>query len=223
MSEGQQSKTPNGPLGLDDQRDSYDVQTPFLIEDTEASYRSRNNKISRVHLKRLSIRIAFSFAGFLFLLVFGLAILGLQQNIMSCGNSPMEAIARNCRFDVMNYAWVAKECYDEELQKEFEPFKDWAWYKDPEGAVQLSEDEIKSGRLQDVYPALTFQLQQCAYGWKRLQRALADRKPVDNITASVEHSSRCAKLVLDQPNTFSRPTGEIISHASVQYSTCLRL
>ncbi|KAK8097636.1 uncharacterized protein PG998_013122 [Apiospora kogelbergensis] len=52
---------------------------------------------------------------------------------LPCGNTPSEAIARGCHFDMVATAWLPPRCIDTELMEEFLSEHPWRFYADQQG------------------------------------------------------------------------------------------
>lgn len=211
------------PFLKDDGDKEDDAEIPLMQAKSTPQYRHRPHITCHSRLRNAKLLIVTLSAAVTILVVSTLFTWKIQRYRFSCGSSLQEAIANNCNFSVMQYAWIPSICYDPELEGSFEHFSDWKWYKDSEGTMLLSENEVRSGRLQDAYPPLSYDLHQCTYNWKRLRRALENREMVDDIIIDVEHSSWCSKLIMDQPNLISHPTDAIISHVTLKYAECLKI
>ena len=71
------------------------------------------------------------------------------SEVHTCGNSPEEARARDCKFDIMSFSWLRPACYDDELCDEFSRLRPWKWYsekKSNESSVEIPEEVIRRGR-----------------------------------------------------------------------------
>lgn len=116
----------------------------------------------------------------------------------SCGASPESAAEAGCTFDLIAFAWAQPACSDEELMHEFLARKEWRWWADAEGAEDVPGEEVALGSREQVFVSWEFQLQQCVYLWKKMQRAVVAKAPLDSWTLDAEHTARCGEMLLDQ-------------------------
>lgn len=115
-----------------------------------------------------------------------------------CGQSPEDAVEAGCVFDLMSFAWIYPVCVDEELTTEFLKLKDWAWWTDADGSEEVAQDEVALGRHKEIFVTWEYQLQQCVYLWKKIQRAAADRDQLDTFTLDPDHTAQCIEMLLDR-------------------------
>ncbi|EKG09351.1 hypothetical protein MPH_13617 [Macrophomina phaseolina MS6] len=99
-----------------------------------------------------------------------------------CGNTPAEARARGCRFEVHDMAWVPAACYDAELEDNTDAFAVWA--ADSEGSRFYDKAEVMQGTLPYVFVPTKHHYAHCSLTWKKYQRAVMFGWPMDNFTAS---------------------------------------
>jgi len=62
-----------------------------------------------------------------------------------CGSTVAEARARGCRFAMVNQAWVPNECFDEELEAEYQAEKRWRFWLQPNRTGEVSWEEAAKG------------------------------------------------------------------------------
>lgn len=133
-----------------------------------------------------------------------------------CGSSPEEAVEAGCTFDLMSFTWTQPACVDEELTAEFLRLKEWAWWTDADGSEEVAQDEVALGAHEELFVSWEYQLEQCVYLWKKMQRAAVKKAPLDSYTLDAEHTSLCAEMLLDR----EAPVEETKTVVVMKYTTC---
>lgn len=133
-----------------------------------------------------------------------------------CGLVPEDAIEAGCVFDLMAFAWIQPACVDEELTAEFLRLKSWAWWTDADGSKEVSKDEVALGRHEELFVSWEYQLQQCVYLWKKMQRALVKKAPLDTLTLDEDHTTQCVEMLLDR----EAPVEETKTLMVSKYTSC---
>lgn len=133
-----------------------------------------------------------------------------------CGTSPEEAVNAGCQFDLMSFTWSQPACLDEELTEEFLALKAWAWWVDAAGTEAVSREEVALGGHERLFVSWEYQLEQCVYLWKKMQRAVLKKAPLDSYTLDAEHTAQCAEMLLDRQG----PAEETNTVVVVKYPTC---
>lgn len=133
-----------------------------------------------------------------------------------CGASPDEAVAAGCKFDLMSFAWSQPACLDEQLTADFLAVQEWRWWVDADGAETVARDEVALGRHDQLFVSWAFQLEQCAYLWKKMQRAVLNKAPLDSYTLDAEHTAQCAEMLLDRKG----PAEDTKTLVVAKYPTC---
>lgn len=138
-----------------------------------------------------------------------------------CGSYPSEAGALGCVFDIMNYGWTASECYYEDLAMEGLSHGPWKWYLDPDGTVEIPQDDQVLGRAVEVWTELGYHLEHCKYTQKIMQRAANnDDVLVPQELAQRNHTKHCYGLV-NGPQTSSPLV--VNTWVRTLYNPCVRL
>eukprot|EP00249_Psilotum_nudum_P034443 c53501_g1_i1 orf=306-896(+) len=65
--------------------------------------------------------------------------------ILDCGQTPDEARAKDCVFDVMMQDWMPRPCYDEAISERYLKAGNWTWWADAEATRSLSLEEMRLG------------------------------------------------------------------------------
>jgi hypothetical protein len=81
-------------------------------DDIHASETGRWKYIPQTRASKIGTALLTSILIFLILLT--LSLLGSRNMRYDCGHSPAEAVAKNCHFDMLAFAWVPIPCYDAE-------------------------------------------------------------------------------------------------------------
>jgi hypothetical protein len=131
-----------------------------------------------------------------------------------CGNTPSEAKANNCRFDIMEIAWIPKHCFDETIMEAEDPFGHWKFYQDVHREWDLTEEVLRSGELPVFFADWTFHQAHCAYILKRLARGIGEGIKMPNRTVDMQHTMHCSGALVEE----KRPT--MVTMAIVNYLTC---
>jgi hypothetical protein len=114
-----------------------------------------------------------------------------------CGNTSAEALTNGCVFNFVSGAWVHPDCHDAELDEEFLQVQNWHWYADAENKHELTRDFIRqTGGPNPIYVSIEYHQQHCAYTWKKLHRAVIQRKPIDSAIGVYRHTDHCTKALM---------------------------
>lgn len=125
------------------------------------------------------------------------AISGSTSTVpVGCGQSAQEAQLNKSRFDVIHYAWVPQDCFDQEYFDTYQPFQEFNWYADPHLRTKLPQDAVTSGKLEVIYTTVAFHLYRCRYSWHRMLRYAKYGISADNQTMSIDHAKDCASSLL---------------------------
>ncbi|KAJ9660416.1 hypothetical protein H2198_002534 [Neophaeococcomyces mojaviensis] len=130
-------------------------------------------------------------------------ILYTQQNsttmIQPCGQTPSEARARGCHFDVISFCWLPHECYDAELSEEYRKTNTLEWFIDPDQQIPLSYDEIMSGEHTGLYVNWEYHITHCTAMWKKIHRAILGdlgSRAIDSYIGRYAHTKHCEQMLL---------------------------
>jgi hypothetical protein len=137
-----------------------------------------------------------------------------------CGANPSTAQARNCKFDILSFAWQTPECFDEETSEAFRIHNGtWSYFSDLEGTPR-SEAEAMSGKY-TTFVAAEFHRVHCTYMWRQLHRAYAERGYIDEHLESWNHTLHCQLVLLEA--TGAEAMKEINTMGRVIYPRCKKL
>lgn len=115
-----------------------------------------------------------------------------SDQIGHCGNTPEEARARGCRFELHNFAWVPAACYDNELADAWDAEEGWLFSADENGTDLIPKEVALRGDLSAAWVPWSQHLAHCALIWRKFHRAVAFGRPMDSWTSSYSHTSHCA-------------------------------
>lgn len=120
-----------------------------------------------------------------------------------CGDSPEEARANGCKFEVHNFAWVPPECFDDELVAEWDEDPSWTFSRtrtsNPVSNPPdlYTREEGNSGDLESAILPWRQHVAHCAVVVRKYQRAVILDRPMDNWTSSATHMTHCARNFLE--------------------------
>ncbi|KAJ5703470.1 hypothetical protein N7493_011859 [Penicillium malachiteum] len=146
-----------------------------------------------------------------------------------CGLTSAEAMARNCHFDKMLYAWIPTECFHPEALDEYHPFEDRVWYWDRNLTVPMNEIEMQQLALGNISIAYTptFHHEHCLYAMRKLGMA-TDKKwlLIDGKSADIHHTTHCGMQIAHfvkgtVEKTYS--TEHEVATARLQFPGCVKL
>jgi hypothetical protein len=182
---------------------SDDSETPFLDDLSESDEKhqleypqsSRWNRVSLISL-------------LLSLLIVGIVALWpttsrVPDTILDCGNSPEEAAAKGCTFDILESAWVHPGCSDTDLQDQYNPMSIWTFYEDSEGTRRVSPERVESGVDRMLYTQPGFHQAHCVYIFDKMTRAILSRRPVNTRMLRAGHVKHCAMQMLILKHEFN--------------------
>lgn len=75
----------------------------------------------------------------------------LPDELISCGNSISEAIARGCFMEPLLYGWVPELCYYKDLEYRKNALEDRSWYSDREMTDPISLTDLWAGNVKNVF------------------------------------------------------------------------
>jgi hypothetical protein len=126
-----------------------------------------------------------------------------RDPVLDCGNSPEEAAAAGCTFDILESAWVHPECMDMELQNKYNPLGIWTFYEDETSATQLSDERVAAGVDRMLYTQPGFHQAHCVYIFDKMVRAIMSGKPVNTRMLRESHVNHCAMQMLILKHQFN--------------------
>ncbi|TVY17313.1 hypothetical protein LARI1_G003637 [Lachnellula arida] len=140
--------------------------------------------------------------------------LGMPVDYMSscsCGSSPIEAMARSCRYDTIAAAWLPPHCRDEELTAQFDATGPgaggaWTYYADEFGHISISTDEIAllpANDSQDYFfTTHRWHVLHCSYYWRKMYRMVhgikGAAKQIEHRFDTDGHIAHCEMMFLKE-------------------------
>lgn len=134
----------------------------------------------------------------------------------SCGTTPSEARARNCRFDILSFAWQTPECYDDELMTAFLQRHPWQFYLHPNRTDEVVSLEVALQGEQTLYVDWEYHVAHCTFMWRQMHRAYRLRGFVDSHLDAYKHTLHCQGVLLEK----GVPGGVVNVVAAVKYPEC---
>lgn len=138
---------------------------------------------------------------------------------LGCGNSPEQAIAKGCLFDVTSFTWLPGPCFDPQIPHDFLATSDWRWYRDAGGQEEVAVSLATTGRLDNLFVSMRYHVAHCAFMWSKLHRAMATGGMIDSYVGSLEHTEHCAKMILAVVNEGQDAVG-LNTVIRLKYATC---
>lgn len=86
------------------------------------------------------------------------------SEVLECGSTSEEAIARGCYMEPMLYSWIRPECYVEEVSRDYPVFTDREWYRDDSYEVRVTEEELLTGKYPEVVTHV-YHGEHCTFLW----------------------------------------------------------
>jgi hypothetical protein len=140
----------------------------------------------------------------------------------TCGTSPTEAQSRNCRFDILSFAWQTPECFDDELMQDFIHYggnNTWQFYTHPNRTDSVVSLAIALEGQRTLYVDWAYHVTHCTFMWRQMHRAYAVRGYVDSHLDSYEHTLHCQGVLLARDVGL----GVVNVVAEVKYPGCRKI
>lgn len=126
--------------------------------------------------------------------------LDVSVAIISCGQSPEEARASGCKYDVMMQLWVPVECYDEALSERFLAEGNWPWFADIRAQHEISLEVMRLGEHQVAFSTDQYHRYHCIFTWEVMVRAMRARGYIVEEMMSYDHVVHCRHMTLPPPH-----------------------
>lgn len=139
-----------------------------------------------------------------------------------CGNSPEDAKARGCQYNIVLHAWLPKSCLtaaDVEDAKGMYENSDW-YYESGASGRNISLEELGAGDYGWFTTTIDWHFTHCMFVWKRLHRVMLDpSQELDSYTASEHHTDHCVHMIAG-----GYPTGDdnVGTKVFVKYPQCAK-
>lgn len=141
------------------------------------------------------------------------------DKVAECGSTPEEAKQLGCRFDMFSFAYYAPGCFNRAHHDDFVSMHahEIEWFTPEPDKRRVPTEIVLQGTHERLDTESTyFQDLHCTYEWRRLIRALAEKRPLDKKISELEHAQHCSKRFLRKNQT------DVISytHAGINYEVC---
>ncbi|KAH7398368.1 hypothetical protein BKA66DRAFT_452969 [Pyrenochaeta sp. MPI-SDFR-AT-0127] len=160
----------------------------------------------KLALHSTAFRTSLALSTILLLLLLSLSTFADSGVHYDCGNTPTEAASKNCKFDLLAFAWVPRPCFDAELYGQYDPYHDFEFFYDLNRTRQISIEELEKGINPRVFTSGKYHRTHCTYAWQTLQRAVLNgHKLSDNKTLNAGHYDHCSYYIINiDPNYRAR-------------------
>ncbi|KAL1622437.1 hypothetical protein SLS54_005002 [Diplodia seriata] len=119
---------------------------------------------------------------------------GGSRVVEHCGNSPEEAQALGCVWDLMSFGWIHPRCYNpEESQLWMDKYGPWKWYYDLNATAEIPDDELTGTRR--VYTEQGYHVVHCLYIFKLLHLAGMSGHIVTDEAIPLAHTQHCVDMI----------------------------
>ena len=204
---------------LDDQDDEHEL--PEGAEQSRKSRQLLRRKCAPFsHLIGIAACIAIAQ-----LLIAVIANVGIRKlstvtyGVLDCGESPAEARAKGCFFDIMTYAWTPLACYEEDLAEEALRTGPWPWYLDKNATQEIPQDPAILGGIQEVWTTYDYHASHCLYAAKLVHRAALRGGFLLQEVEEWNHTTHCHALLT---NRTLDPTG-VNTRIIMDWNKCIKL
>ncbi|KAL8791651.1 MAG: hypothetical protein Q9195_005734 [Heterodermia aff. obscurata] len=139
-----------------------------------------------------------------------------------CGSNPTQASSLGCVFDLMNFGWVAPECFHAAISsKALETAGPFTWYLDAELRVEVPQEVVAMGRVTEVYTTRAQHRAHCAWAAEVLGLAERDAEVrVPQVLATEGHPEHCRGWM---EKNGDKDMAEVRTWARVTYNPCVTL
>ncbi|KAF7114712.1 hypothetical protein CNMCM5793_009663 [Aspergillus hiratsukae] len=139
-------------------------------------------------------------------------------HILHCGDTPAEARAMGCKFQIHTYAWVPAPCFDGVLQKEWLDIRDWEYYTDKYDQGEPVNISVALAGERNLYSTWGQHIEHCAFTWRKFTRAQAGSGVLlTNRDLSYEHAHHCSDALRTK---FEHPWEEVNTKVTVEFHMC---
>lgn len=149
-----------------------------------------------------------------------------EPEIQNCGETPAQARAKGCKYEVMLQMWIPGACYDEEYSQAFLSKYHWTWYYDNKAEDEMSDEVMRLGEHEVAFMVDDYHRRHCAYSWEITARALRDQKPLLDELLSFKHVHHCNEYMLSPPWNSTKNPIAVETHSGygrcAPYSTWLQ-
>ena len=119
----------------------------------------------------------------------------------SCGNSSVEALERNCSFDLLTWAWLPPQCphYTNDLFLAAESAEPWRYYEKLSSKQPIVKDKLFEAvdRLGGVWTEKREHLTHCVFMLLAQAQIRQDGTPYTRLIVEYSHLEHCANFLLE--------------------------
>lgn len=169
----------------------YRFEGPAMQPLSRPTFRSRLQS-------HLSLILAMTFGAYI---IFSLSwmrstpsLIGGSSSSLSqphCGNTTDSARQRGCVFDIMSFSWLPPVCFDGELHDQFLAEEPWHWYRTDSLLEEVPIEVVRQREADHLYVDWHYHQLHCTYMWKKLHRAILNKRPWDEYIGSYVHTEHC--------------------------------
>lgn len=139
-------------------------------------------------------------------------------NILHCGDSPDEARAMGCKFQIHTYAWVPAPCFDPVLQEEWLNLRDWEYYTDKYDEGEQVDISVALAGERNLYSTWGQHIEHCAFTWRKFTRSQSGSGVLlTNRDLSYEHVHHCSDALRTK---FEHPWTDVNTRVKVEFHMC---
>jgi hypothetical protein len=114
-----------------------------------------------------------------------------------CGSTREEALANNCKFDILSFSWMPPACDDPKMCHDFCTVREWEWFLDENMTQSVPMSEIAKGTIGKVYTSKEYEELQCVFSWRKVHRAVLSGKPLDGFSGDKGYSEYCGGFLVE--------------------------
>lgn len=119
---------------------------------------------------------------------------GGSHVVEHCGNTPEEAQALGCVWDLMSFGWIHPRCYKpDESQMWLEKYGPWKWYYDLNATQEIAPEDLTTTRR--VYTEQGYHVVHCLYIFKLLHMAGMSGHIVTDEAIPLAHTQHCVDMI----------------------------
>ena len=111
----------------------------------------------------------------------------------TCGTSISSALAANCIFDQILYAWIPAACHDVSEYEATLASGPWPYFEHENGTVPVDQHLLSATPI--VYSSWDFHVVHCSYAWRLLHKAAVEGRQVPSDISPWEHTMHCSKAL----------------------------
>jgi len=118
----------------------------------------------------------------------------LDPEILDCGSSMEEALAKGCVYDSMMPGWTPERCYNRTLELEYRG--DWKWYTTQAATHEIPWSLVETGRYRELWANHEYHSKHCLYMWRKTALALDQEGTwVNGMLLKSTHTEHCLRIL----------------------------